>query len=58
MLNDAQRFRERAQDCRRLAEEARNPEDRRVLSEMAAELDAEADRIEAEEPPMPMPPIT
>ena len=49
MLNDAERFRGRAKDCRRLAADASNVEDRRILSEMADELDAEADRIEAED---------
>lgn len=49
MGEDALRFRERASVCRQLAKEARDEEARRTLSEMGDELDAEADRLEAEE---------
>lgn len=42
-----QRLRHRARDCRDLA--ARDQIDRRTLEEIAAELDVEADKIEAEE---------
>ena len=48
MSEDAQRFRDRALDCRVLAKGARNQEDRASLEELADELDAEADKIEAE----------
>ena len=48
MWGDAQYFRERAMKCRRLMESARTEEDRRILSEMADELDAEAESLEAD----------
>ena len=48
MSDDADRFRERAKTCRRLAGEARNPADRAELTQIADELDAEADKIERE----------
>jgi hypothetical protein len=49
MSEDAERFRNRAKDCRRLAANARDEDARRTLTELAAELDEEADKIEAEE---------
>jgi hypothetical protein len=49
MAEDADRFRRRAQQCRELAKLARDDHSRRTLSNMAAELEAEADKIEAEE---------
>jgi hypothetical protein len=49
MSEDAQRFRKRAADCRRLAATARSDFDRQTLEEMAVELDAEADKIESDE---------
>ena len=49
MSDDAKRFRDRALDCRALCKSARNDDDRAMLEEIAAELDAEADEIEAEE---------
>jgi hypothetical protein len=45
MWDDAEHFRSRAKECRRLAENARYPEDRRILIEMAEELEDEAARI-------------
>ena len=48
-MSEAQRFRDRAVDCRALAQGARTQADKVVLEELAAELDAEAERIEAEE---------
>lgn len=49
MTDEAERFRKRANDCRRLAGDARDEGARRTLSEMAVELDAEADRVDQEE---------
>jgi len=49
MSDDAARFRRRAEQCRHLAERARDEYSRSTLSQMAAELDDEAVRIEAEE---------
>jgi len=43
------RFRDRARDCRALAKSARTKEDAALLEEIAAELDAEADKTEAGE---------
>ena len=43
------RFRARATQCRTLADAAHDEESRRSLSEMAQELDDEADKIDAEE---------
>jgi hypothetical protein len=48
MSSDSDRFRNRAKDCRRLANDARDDEAKRTLSEMAIELDEEADRLEDE----------
>jgi hypothetical protein len=47
---DAKRFRDRALDCRNLAKGA-NKLDAALLEDIAAELEAEADRIDADEPP-------
>lgn len=49
MGEDAARFRNRARQCRTLAADARTNEDRQTLSDMAEELDAEANLIDAEE---------
>lgn len=49
MLDDSARFRERAKQCRELASRARDEFSRGQLSQMATELDEEADKIEAEE---------
>jgi plasmid stability protein len=48
MWDDADHFRSRAKECRRLAENARSPEDRRMLVEMAKDLEDEAERIAKE----------
>jgi hypothetical protein len=53
MNEDAERFRSRARDCRRLADDAREEEWRRTLSEMATELDGEADRLDDEDAARP-----
>lgn len=45
----ADRFRSRAKQCRELAVAARDDHSRRTLSQMADELEAEADKIAAEE---------
>lgn len=45
-MSDAQRFRDRARDCRTLAKSARDPADAALLGEIADELDAEADKID------------
>jgi hypothetical protein len=50
MSDDAEHFRGRAADCRRLAENARYPEDQRILLQMAEELEAEAESIDANNP--------
>ena len=48
MSDDASRFRERARTCRRLAHDARSQTDRAELTQIANELDAEADKLEQE----------
>jgi hypothetical protein len=48
MSDDAKRFRARAIDCRALAKSAGNEIDAAMLEDIAAELDAEARRIEVE----------
>jgi hypothetical protein len=48
MPQDAMRFRMRAADCRQLATKVAEARDRDLLNDIAEELDAEADRIEAE----------
>ena len=45
-MSDAQKFRDRARDCRALAKGARNAADAALLEELAEELDAEADKID------------
>ena len=49
MSEDADRFRARARECRRLAEAAKSPADRESLSRMASELEQEAKMIDGEE---------
>jgi hypothetical protein len=49
MGDDPARFRARAIQCRVLAGAAHDVESRRSLSEMAQELEDEADKIEAED---------
>jgi hypothetical protein len=49
MTEDAARFRRRAEECRELAERARDEYSRSTLSQMAVELDEEAEKIDAEE---------
>lgn len=49
MPDDAQRFRDRARDCLNVAKSTKNEADRTILEDMAAELEAEAKRIDAEE---------
>lgn len=44
----AERLRDRALDCRNLAKGARTETDRTMLEDIAAELDAEAKRVERE----------
>ena len=46
MSEEAIRFRMRARQCRELAQVARDEFSRVTLSQMAAELDEEADQIE------------
>jgi hypothetical protein len=48
MADTAQRFRSRANDCAELAQNARDPLDKRMLIEIADELHAEADKIDGE----------
>jgi len=47
MSEEALRFRKRAADCRALAKNARDARDRDLLNDIADDLDAEADKIEA-----------
>lgn len=47
MPEEADQFRDRARQCRALAEDAREAESRRTLIEMAHDLEAEADRLDA-----------
>ena len=49
MSDQAQRFRERAIDCRALSKCAANHVDAAMLEEVADELDAEAAKLDAEE---------
>lgn len=60
MGDEATEFRLRAAHCRELAKTARDEVSCRELNNIADELDAEADRIDAEnnQPPMPMPPTS
>ena len=48
-MGEASRFRARAAQCRLLAKGARDFESRRVLSDMATELEDEAAKIEVDE---------
>ena len=48
-MSEAQRFRERASECRALAKSARSKDDAALLEEIADEMDAEAKKLEAEE---------
>ena len=48
MSAESERFRMRASHCRELARAARDEYARNILSDMAVDLDAEADRIEAD----------
>ena len=49
MGEDASRFRGRANQCRELSSAAFDMDARRTLNEMADDLEAEADRLDAEE---------
>jgi hypothetical protein len=49
MSDDAKRFRDRASKCRAIAKGIQQEHDRSLLEEIAEELDAEADLIEARE---------
>lgn len=49
MGDDAARFRQRARDCRQIAEEAKSPIWRESLLSIAQDLEDEADRLDAEE---------
>lgn len=50
-MSDAQRFRDRARDCRTLAKSARDKADAALLQEIADELEAEADKMDRESGP-------
>jgi hypothetical protein len=45
----AERFRMRACECRRMAEEVKEPDWLKTLLELAEELESEAERMEAED---------
>lgn len=49
MSDDVKRFRDHATNCRALSKSARNDVDRTMLEELADDMDAEANRIDAEE---------
>lgn len=49
MGEESARFRRRAKQCRELAARAHNPQDCHTLIAMAEDLEAEADRLDAEE---------
>jgi hypothetical protein len=49
MGDAAERFRARAEQCRELARTAKDEHDRRTLTRMADELDAEAALIESDD---------
>ena len=49
MSEESERFRNRAKQCRTLARDARDDFQRDTLNSMADDLDAEAERLEAEE---------
>ncbi|NUQ18054.1 MAG: hypothetical protein HOP95_06315 [Sphingomonas sp.] len=51
-MSDAEKFRERARDCRALAKGARNRADAALLNEIADDLDAEADKSDLGEQPV------
>jgi len=53
MSPEANRFRNRAKQCRVLAQDARDRESRDTLTGMAEELDSEATRIDHEEAARP-----
>ena len=46
---DAERFRNRARECRELARRARDESSRKTLTQMAGELEAEADELDKAE---------
>jgi hypothetical protein len=46
----AARFRMRARECRRMAEEVREPDWLRLLLELAGDLELEADKLDREPP--------
>ena len=48
-MSEAQRFRERASECRALAKNARSKDDAALLEGIADEMDAEAEKLEAED---------
>ena len=49
MGEDAERFRNRAKQCRELASRAHDEYSRKTLAQMASELDEEADELEKAE---------
>ena len=51
VVKEAERFRSRARQCRELAAVARDQISRDELTQIAIELEMEAERIEAEEAP-------
>jgi hypothetical protein len=50
MREEAQRFWARARECRNVADHSKDKEARKLLLELADELEAEAAKIEAETP--------
>ena len=58
MSDDSDRFRNRARECRDLAAGTVDGIARQQLLALAKELEEEAHKIEAEQPPNPMPPVS
>jgi hypothetical protein len=49
VADSAQRFRDRARDCLNIAKGTRHEADRTILEDMAAELVAEANKVDADD---------
>ena len=48
MSTESQRYRDRAKDCRNMADASYDPELREALLDMAKDFDDEADRLDAD----------
>jgi hypothetical protein len=54
-IDDVRRLRDAARDCLNVSKNVQGDADKAMLEDMAAELEAEAKRIEAEYPPAKIP---